>query len=98
MDACRHRAAHAQRQNTAFIECSLGGMRVGRDAQMSSSADKPQCAVAIQVLRGRQHIEFVALGVRKDHPGRGSLPNIDATRTHAQKLVDLGLLVIGPEV
>ena len=47
---------------------------------------------------GRQHIEFVALGVRKDHPGRGALPTIDATRSHAQDPFDLGLLVIGPEV
>ena len=47
---------------------------------------------------GRQHIEFVALGVRKDHPGGGSLPNIDAMRSHAQEPLYLGLLVIGPEV
>jgi len=38
---------------------------------------------------GRQHIEFVALGVRKDHPGRGALPTIDATRSHAQEPFDL---------
>jgi Transposase IS116/IS110/IS902 family len=45
-----------------------------------------------------QHAELVALRIRKHHPGHRSLPDVDATSTCSKESVDLGLLVVGPEV
>ena len=49
-------------------------------------------------LFGGEDAELVALGIGQHHPGLVALTDFDVTRPEGDDAVDLGPLVIGPEV
>ena len=49
-------------------------------------------------LLGGEDAELVALGIGQHHPGLVALTDVDVTRPEGDDAVDLGPLVVGPEV